>query len=384
MPDAEEPTPVDLRARRRLLAERTILFLVIVAAQLLVFEAGLRLWGGSEAEPGFQKLFMSDAAIGYRLRPGARTRFTTTEFETDIAINGSGVREDGEIGPKAPRERRVVVLGDSIVLAVQVPLRQTFCKRLEDRLNARADGYLYRVIDAGVQGYGPVEEVLFYERVMARLQPDFVLLVLYVGNDAEEAARSAFRLTPGSAPIPDAAQASLSSPLRRIVRRSMVLQTVRLRVVSVTNRFSGLAPPEPPLQTFAASPAPRIARGLEVTRNAVARLNGDTRQSGARLGIVFMPARLQVDDGDYGRLREIVSGAGGELVRDAATVRFNESLASLDVPRFDLLPVMRAALPGQDLFFQQTAHLTPHGHEIVADGLARFLDAMAAASGVAR
>ena len=30
---------------------------------------------------------------------------------------------------------------------------------------------------------------------------------------------------------------------------------------------------------------------------------------------------------------------------------------------------MRAALPGQDLFFQQTAHLTPHGHEIVADGL---------------
>ena len=59
----------------------------------------------------------------------------------------------------------MVVLGDSIVLAVQVPLRQTFCKRLEDRLNERADGYRYRVIDAGVQGYGPVEDVLFYEAV---------------------------------------------------------------------------------------------------------------------------------------------------------------------------------------------------------------------------
>ena len=72
MPDAEEHPPAGLRARRRLLAGRAILFLVIVVAQLLLFEAGLRLWGGSEAEPGFQKLFMSDAAIGYRLRPGAR------------------------------------------------------------------------------------------------------------------------------------------------------------------------------------------------------------------------------------------------------------------------------------------------------------------------
>ena len=243
-----------------------------------------------------------------------------------------------EVGPKAPRERRVVVLGDSIVLAVQVPLRQTFCKRLEDRLNARADGYLYRVIDAGVQGYGPVEEVLFYERVVATPAARLRVARLVCRERRGGGARSAFRLTPGSAPMPDAAQASLSSPLRRIVRRSMVLQTVRLRVVSVTNRFSRLAPPEPPLQTFAASPAPRIARGLEVTRNAVARLNDDTRQSGARLGIVLMPARLQVDDGDYGRLREIVSGAGGELVRDAATVRFDGALAPLDVPRFDLLP----------------------------------------------
>jgi hypothetical protein len=72
------------------------------------------------------------------------------------------------------------------------------------------------------------------------------------------------------------------------------------------------------------------------------------------------------------------------MVRDAATARFSDALAPLDVPRLDLLPVMRAALPGPDLFFQQTAHLTPHGHEIVADGLARFLDAMGAPSGGTR
>jgi hypothetical protein len=34
---------------------------------------------------------------------------------------------------------------------------------------------------------------------------------------------------------------------------------------------------------------------------------------------------------------------------------------------------MRAVLPGPDLFFQQTVHLTPRGHEVVADAIDRFV-----------
>jgi hypothetical protein len=86
-----------------------------------------------------------------------------------------------------------------------------------------------------------------------------------------------------------------------------------------------------------------------------------------------MPARFQVDDADYGRLREAVSQAGGELRRDAASERFDAALASLRLPSLDALPALRAALPGPDLFFQQTVHLTPRGHQVVADALERFL-----------
>ena len=53
------------------------------------------------------------------------------------------------------------VTGDSIVFAVQVAQSQTFCEQLERRLNARGDGRRYRVINAGVQGYGPAEIVRF-------------------------------------------------------------------------------------------------------------------------------------------------------------------------------------------------------------------------------
>ena len=89
---------------------RALLFLAIAAAQFALFETALRVWGHSEAAPAFQAIFMPDPVIGYRLRPGARTRFVTAEFDTEIAINAQGVRDDGPIGPKPANERRIIHL----------------------------------------------------------------------------------------------------------------------------------------------------------------------------------------------------------------------------------------------------------------------------------
>ena len=351
-----------------------------------MFEAALRTWGHSEAAPSFQALFIPDPVIGYRLRPYARTRFVTSEFDTTIAINGQGVRDNREIGPKPPGERRIVVLGDSLVLSVQVDVQQTFCRLLEDRLNrdapARPDGgrVHYRVINAGVQGYGPVEELLFFREIARAFQPDLVIQTIFVGNDAEDAVASAAKLRGLTSPeAPDRSVAAdvsdtLVSRLRRVVRHSMVLQVLRLRVVSVTDRLSNrISPPEPPLQTYAAQPSPRIAEGLRISRECVAAIASDAAQVHARTMVLLIPARFQVDDADYGHLKELVAGAGGHLVRDAASDRFNQALSDLAIPRLDALPALRAALPGPDVFFQQTVHLTPRGHEIVAAAIHEFL-----------
>jgi len=124
----------------------------LAAAQFVVFEAALRWHGGSEASPAFQRLFRPDPYVGHVLAPDVTTRFTTAEFSTTIAINPQGIRDDEPVGPKEPGERRIVVLGDSIVFAVQVEHHETFCELLEARLNARGDGTRYRVLNAGVQG----------------------------------------------------------------------------------------------------------------------------------------------------------------------------------------------------------------------------------------
>jgi lysophospholipase L1-like esterase len=353
---------------------RLVLFAAIMAAQFGVFEAALRTWGSSEAAPSFQGLFEGDPEIGYRLKPGARVHFATSEFAADIAINEDGVRDDAPLAPKAAGEKRVVLLGDSLVLAVQVPFAQTFGELLERELNARRGPWRYRVINAGVQGYGPVEETLLFRALAERLQPDVVIQTIFVGNDAEEAVRSEPRLR-GDLSAADALQDTAVTRLRRLVRRSMVLQILRLRAVSAADRFTGAtAPPEPPLQSYAANPAPRIAQGIAITRECVAAVARLAAAHGAKTAIALMPARFQVDDADYGRLKEAVAGAGGELVRDAATRRFADGLGDVGLPIVDLLPPLRGALPGPDLFYQETVHLTPRGHQVVAHALAAFLE----------
>jgi lysophospholipase L1-like esterase len=358
--------------RRR--AGRALLLLAIAGAQFAVFEMALRIWGHSEAAPSFQGLFMPDPIIGYRLRPNARTHYVTSEFATDIAINAEGVRDSRDIGPKPPHERRIVVLGDSLVLSVQVQEQQTFCRLLEDRLNREGGEITYRVINAGVQGYGPVEELLFFRRVAKAFEPDLVIETIFVGNDAEEAVTSAPKLHASGAPIAQVVTDSLLERLRRLVRRSMVLQVLRLRIVTVTDRLANWwSPPEPVLQSYAARPAPRIAEGLQIAKDCVREIAQDASASGAQTAVLLMPARFQVDDADFGRLKTTVEQMGGELVRDGASERFNATLDALPLPRMDALAPLRSALPGPDVFFQQTVHLTPRGHEVVARALEAFL-----------
>ena len=363
---------------------RLLLFSAIAGAQFLVFEAGLRLAGGSEAAPVFQQLFLQDPVVGYRLKPGARARFRTADFDTDIIINSSGTR-DREIGPKAPDEHRIVVLGDSLVLAVQVEQEETFTAVLEKRLNAhRAPGEArYRVINAGIQGYGPVEELAFFEHVASRFDADVVLVGVFVGNDAMEANDTGAGILPVAegtvAQVASSASEAVKRPspyplwLRRLTRRSMVLQITRMRATTILERFGQVRPIDRALTMYLPELPPEMARGLAVSRECIRRIDGIARERGGRTGIVLLPARFQVRDDDYANLRAIVAESGGTLLRDVGTTRFQEALAPLGLPMTDPLPVFRQFPQQPELFFATTAHLTVRGHEVLAAGLEGFL-----------
>lgn len=351
---------------------RVGLLTVILVAQFAVLEAGLRWHGGSEAAPGFQRLFMQDPRVGHRLQPGATTRYTTPEFSTDIAINAQGVRDDAPIGPKAANERRIVILGDSLVFSVQVGLQETFAKQLERRLSAEQSQFKWRVINAGVQGYGPVDEWLFYRNVVADFDADLVLIVVFVANDAVEAHDKSAWIDAGGPPAGAVTEVA-ATRLRRLVRSSMVLQNVRLRWDALKSRVAGQVG-ERPIATYLEVAPPDVVDGLEVSRRAFGLIADEAASRGGRTALVLMPARFQTDDADFGRLHELVVAGGGTLVRDVATERFRDALAPLGLPILDLLPILSAEPNRVELFFQRNVHLTPRGHRVVGQALQTFVE----------
>lgn len=353
----------------RSIGTRAVLLALVLVAEFAVIEAGLRIQDSFEGNRTFGSLFMDDPTAGLRLRPNTRIRYTTVEFSTEIAINAQGVRDDEPIGPKAADERRLVILGDSLVLSVQVAFEQTFGEKLERLLNARGGPHRWRVINAGVQGYGPVQEWFFYDRIAAAFDPDLVLIVPFVGNDAIEAADTIDALDAGR---PLEQEQPTIRGFRRLVRSSLTLQSVRIRWDQLRGRIT-VGTPERPLASYLTDPPPVVQAGLDASRRAFGQIVERARRDGAATALALMPARFQVNDEDYRNLDAIVRDAGGVLDRQAASSRFQEALTPLGVPMIDLLPVLFAQPDREGIFFQRTVHLTPRGHDVVAAALAEFL-----------
>lgn len=134
-----------------------------------------------------------------------------------IATNSLGLR-----GPElaTPKQRpRILVLGDSYVMAENVPYEATFVHQLELALGARLVADAARVgggddariargapavavecLNAGRSGYGPDQALLLAERLVPTVEPDALLIVLCAANDLGDLARNKlFLLGPGGA-----------------------------------------------------------------------------------------------------------------------------------------------------------------------------------------
>ena len=128
-----------------------------------------------------------------------------------------------------------------------------------------------------------------------------------------------------------------------------------------------------PLGTYAATPPAEVARGMAITHDVLGTLAHEAASHGTRVGLVLVPARLQLNDTDFGHLQATARAAGHELLRDAATTRFREALAPLGLPVLDLLPILRAQPDPAGLFFRENIHFTPRGHAVVGAALAEFV-----------
>ncbi len=178
-PTQQAPRGVQDRSPRRRWFKRVLALGMGLTVSLVFAEVALRI-----AEIGYPQLYAPDQYCGARLRPSTTGVFVQ-EGHGRVSINSLGFRGPEISIEKPPNVRRVAVLGDSFVEALQVNDDETLCRLLEKKLNSdlAPEDRMYEVLNCGVSGYGTAQQLLLLHHYVLPLKPDVVLLAIYPEND---------------------------------------------------------------------------------------------------------------------------------------------------------------------------------------------------------
>jgi hypothetical protein len=307
---------------------------------------------------------------GVRLRPNTRAQIvnhTLSKRDVLIEVNALGLRYP-ELGQKTNDEFRVLVLGDSITLGDFVSEDETFTRQLE-KLTARRSKKI-RFINAGLPGAGTMEELYLYEEVRDRVQPDLVLVAMYL-NDAQTAAGFYARAIP--APFSKSRFLAWAGNRIQLVGKTLFREEGtkidpkwregfragrKLHSGDMFNSKDGFD-----FEIYNAFMDFGLAwnpRSWEILDGIVASLQRETREKGSRLAMLLFPVHIQVlgsyqDYYPQDRCRELCARRG--------------------IPYLDPLPALRADWQAKkEKLFYDHCHYTPYGYTVVAREILAGLD----------
>jgi hypothetical protein len=267
----------------------------------------------------YPSFFKPDDRLGLRLRPGAHGWFRS-EGEAFVRINSAGFRDRERTLAKPPGTFRIVILGDSMIEALQVDMEKTFAALLERQLNkcSAFDSRKVEVLNLGVSSYGTAQQLLNYRLHGAKYSPDLVLTAFFAGNDVRnnsaalepDTVRPFFRIE-GDRLVEDRSFAESDEFKRRTNGFRVVMEEMRaLRLVQAAYFIKdGLA------ARAAAPRQPAAGQGSEagiddavyaepttaewrdawvLTERLFAQLRDEVQASGAKLVILSLSSGLQV------------------------------------------------------------------------------------------
>lgn len=129
-------------------------------------------------------IYDESETLSWKLSPGSTARYDDPfgEFNVSYQINSLGYRYPEFEVAKPPKTYRILSLGDSFAFGAAVEENETYSSCLERHFNNQSPTH-FSVISMGVSGYSPDLEYLSLKENGLKLNPDFVLLAFYIGND---------------------------------------------------------------------------------------------------------------------------------------------------------------------------------------------------------
>lgn len=311
-------------------------------------------------------LFVNDPATDYRLAAGFSGRFSTVEYSTTVTVNSAGLRDSREFGAKLPGMRRILVLGDSFAMGHSVEERETFVRLVEDGLDATVGRPEFTLLNSGVPGFSTRQELAYLRSRGFALDPDAVVLAMFVGNDIADNANLDRHMTvidgylTNGPPPAGILPVSVRSFLARNSHLYQLVWPIQRRL-----RGQPLPKTEDPL-------APCVISDEQLwkpTERVLAELAETVTARHLPLFIVLIPDMVQVQPELWRR----VAGSRDGLDPFNPSRRMEAVADALHVPLIDLLPGLTEAARRERLYFPIDHHWTRAGNRIAAEAVVSFL-----------
>jgi lysophospholipase L1-like esterase len=377
---------------------RTVLITLSVVVALGLMEIAARVLRASQqgGKEGREEALYTeyDPALGWRKKKNSMVTYKRREYTVEVRINSQGLRDPERPVEPDPRTFRVLALGDSFVEGYTVDLGRTVTQRLESRL--KAAGCPAEVINGATAAYSTDQEYLFYKTEGARYRPSLVLLFFY-WNDVVYTDRQDYFGTPKPAfemgggklrlhryPVKEKPRTQASAPLETeeaaaSAQGSALLELVRERLwVAAPDAHDALA------RLGLWSPIPRAIPRLEMLvydRRDLAPIEDawekvgavleafkkDVDDHGARLAIVHVPGRMEIQDASWRATQKLYRLAEGAWDLNKVRKKLQSLGASIGIPVIDLVPALRAAeSPLHSTYFLFDGHWNARGHDVAS------------------
>lgn len=362
------------RARLRRIALSGAIFLVSCIVALFLGELCVRLFARQQVILKRPDVWRPAVGIGWTHWPNVRTTVNTGEREVPYQTDKEGFRV-GASG-RVEGDKKILLLGDSFMEALQVPYEQSMAGFLEAKLPA-AVGKTVAVRNTGVGGYSPSQYLLQARQSLAKDHFDLVLVAVFLGNDIEPARHDSYsprapttvhhlrlptRLSVSELidavlyPINDALE--VRSHLFILFKN--VTTTLRMRL-----GLSYLELPEEVLKREATDPKWNVTAGVLRDIAAVA------DSSGTPTIVVLLPSAYQVEPKELEQFAAAFKLKPEDIDLDQPNRIMLQDLHDQGLTVIDATPSLRQAVKESTvpLYGAVDVHFSPRGHEVATDAI---------------
>jgi tetratricopeptide (TPR) repeat protein len=157
-------------------------FIICLLTSCILLEVIIRVFLPQKIEPNYRTPAFG---IPNALRPNADIKIEKSKLLPDYLIltNEKSIRSNSSIPyQKDPQEFRILCLGDSVFFGPGIEFNDLFSTQLERLLNTNSKEKYFRVINAAVPSWGPLEYFTYLKNEGHKYSPDMIIISSFLDD----------------------------------------------------------------------------------------------------------------------------------------------------------------------------------------------------------